>query len=153
MLQCMNQCCETCCLTGTRPLLIELSMWPACLSQWLITDNLTSQRNTDMTPLAPSLANARCGGQRCPWQPCYPLSPPILGHPQLCWRRHWNLTTLFIVVYIKSFSSYHKNQMQCGILCQSGQLSPRVARVVVINFQCHNKASRVTKRQWQLFLS
>lgn len=55
MFQCMNQCKEACCLTGTQPLLIELSVWSAWLSQWLIADNSISQRNTEVAPLAPSL--------------------------------------------------------------------------------------------------
>lgn len=55
MFPCMNQCKEACCLTGTQPLLIELSVWSAWLSQWLITDNSISQRNTEVAPLVPSL--------------------------------------------------------------------------------------------------
>lgn len=45
-----------------------------------------------------------------------PTSPPpepsraIPSHPELRWWRHWNQMTLFIVIYIRSFSSYCENQ-------------------------------------------
>lgn len=49
-------------------------MWSAWLSQWLVTDNSISHRNTELPPLALSAANARRGGRRCPWQP---RGPPL----------------------------------------------------------------------------